>query len=150
MSSVPMLLFSDLNRLREDSHGERAWQDSAEIEELISKAVHLFSRLNRQHERWASRIREGLVPFIMEEAKPWQAAFQQWADDARRIIREARGLEDRGVFLEQLDILRSSLAHCPYDGMDMERLLRNAEAHAAGRGVPAGEIRDAIQRRLRT
>lgn len=151
MTTVPYLLTHDLDRLREDSQfaGAERETDAVELDELVLKALQLHARLDRQHERWAKPIREGRRPFSMDEGKSWQAAFQQWADEARRIIARAHAYEQRGIHVDQLEELRTALAHCDYDGVDIERLVRAAEAHQAGRGIPGAEIRDEIQRRLR-
>jgi len=152
MTTVPHILTMDLHRLGEDSrvagneHGE---DRRVEIEELISKALHLRSRLDQRHEEWAVPVRAGSQPFEMEVAKRWQAAYQQWADDARQIIREARVRQKLGEKVERVEELREALARCDYDGVDIEQLIRNAEELEAGRGVSIEEIRDEIQRRLR-
>jgi hypothetical protein len=151
MTTVPHLLTHDLDRLREDSQFAATERDAdaVEVEELVLKAIQLYSRLDRQHERWANPIREGSRPFSMEEGKSWQAAFQQWADEARRIIARARECERRGIRVDQLEALCSTLMHCDYDGLDIEKLVRSSEALEAGRGIPGAVIRDEIRRRLR-
>lgn len=151
MTTVPHLLTHDLDRLREDSQFAVTERDgdAVEVDELVLKAIQLHSRLDRQHERWAKPIREGGQPFNMEEGKSWQAAFQQWADEARRIIVRARTYEQRGIHVDQLAELRTALMHCDYDGVDIEKLVQSAAALDAGRGIPGAEICDEIQRRLR-
>jgi hypothetical protein len=152
MVCLPTQLANDLERLSADSHGrlpDRVAQSAAEIEELISKAIDLYGRLNRRHERWAEPIRQGKQPFDLQEGKLWQITFQAWCDDARQIILQANALEGSGQLLEQLDDLRSRLMHCDYDGIDIEQLIANAAHHGQGRGTPASEIKDELQRRLR-
>ena len=152
MRNVPFQLANDLQRLRDDSRiprpGDRATEGLAEIEELVDKAIHLYGRLNRQHERWANPIREGRHPFDLEEGKAWQAAFQRWCDDARQIIRQAKALQSQGLSVDQQDVLHSTLLHCDYDGVDIERLIANAALLQQGKGTPLAEITHELQRRL--
>jgi hypothetical protein len=153
MLNVPLQLTHDLDRLRDDSRATLAAgtgpDHAAEIEELVSNAVHLYSRLNRRHERWANPIRQGLRPFNLEDHKPWQIAFQNWADEVRRIIRDACAFEERGIYIDQLDILRGDLKHCPYDGISIEKLITNSKLHGPGKGTSGEELRNELQARLR-
>ena len=73
-------------------------------------------------------IRQGHASFDLQEGKLWQKAFQDWCDDARRIIRQAKTLEASGHSVEQLDLLRDTLLHCDYDGIDIEELMASAKA----------------------
>lgn len=150
MTTVPHILAADLHRLGEDARlatGDHGRENIVEIEELISKAIHLHGRLTRQHERWAEPIREGRESFSLEEGKFWQVTFQQWCDDARRIIKQAGMFEADGQAVDQLDALRSALMRCDYDGIDVERLIANAAELAQGKGVSLAEITDELRRR---
>lgn len=153
MRNVPAYLTNELQRLGDDSRiapsAGRVTEGLGEIEELVDKAIHLYGRLNRQHELWAMPIRQSHALYNLEEARKWQATFQAWCDDARRIIDQAQAFEARGHKVDQLEGLRSTLMHCDYDGIDIEQLAKSAQAASAGGAVPAQEVHDAIQRRLR-
>jgi hypothetical protein len=151
MQHVPDQLATDLQRLRDDAHANppaNARFRLADIEELIAKAIHLYQRLDRQHERWAEPIRQGRRTFDFAEGKAWQTTFHNWCDDARQIIKQAKELKAAGEQVEQLDTLIDTLLHCDYDGIDIEDLVRGADELRAGKGIPLAEIENELRRRL--
>jgi hypothetical protein len=151
MQHVPQQLATDLERLRDDTRAIPPANGRfrvADVEELIAKAIHLYQRLDRQHERWAEPIRQGRATFDLAEGKAWQTTFQNWCDDARQIIKQAKELQAAGQQVDQFDQLFNTLLHCEYDGIDIEDLARGAEELRAGKGIPMAEIENELRRRL--